>query len=100
MARAIVDAGLGSAGAAASLLDRVDVASAAAASGISEEKIRAVAREFANGGRSLAVGPGIESTHRQATSVAAAVSVLNYVAGNRGRRDELDRGDTVRGRGD
>lgn len=91
MARAIVDAGLGSAGAAASLLDRVDVASAAAASGISEEKIRAVAREFANGGRSLAVGPGIESTHRQATSVAAAVSVLNYVAGNLGTTVDFDR---------
>src|SRR5690625_74466 len=91
MSRAIVDAGLGSAGAAASLLDRVDVASAAAASGISEEKIRAVARESANGGRSLAVGPGIESPHRQATSVAAAVSVLNYVAGNLGTTVDFDR---------
>src|SRR5690606_30051338 len=85
MARSIVDSGAGQAGAAASLLQRVDVAGAAQAAGISEDRLRAVAREFANNGRSLAVGPGVESMHRSATEVALAVAVLNYVAGNIGR---------------
>ncbi|HEX7051719.1 MAG TPA: 4Fe-4S dicluster domain-containing protein [Longimicrobiales bacterium] len=84
MARAIVDEGLGRAGNAAALLDGIDVAAAAEAAGVPEDRIRAVAREFANGGRSLAVGPGVQSTHGAATAVAAAVAVLNVVAGNIG----------------
>ena len=91
MARAIVDAGLGQAGAAASVLQRINVAEVAQAAGVAEERLRAVARAFANNGRSLAVGPGIESTHRAATAVAAAVGVLNYVAGNIGRTVRFDR---------
>jgi molybdopterin-containing oxidoreductase family iron-sulfur binding subunit len=91
IARAIVDSGRGQAGSAAALLQRVNVAEAAQAAGISEDRIRAVAREFANAGRSLAVGPGVESTHRSATAVAAAVAVLNYVAGNIGRTVRFDR---------
>jgi len=84
IARSIVDQGRGQAGAVAQFLSGVDVASAAEAAGIPVEQIHEVAREFANGGRSLAVGPGVASTHRAATSVAAAVAVLNYVAGNVG----------------
>lgn len=91
MARAIVDAGLGSAGTAAAVLQRIDVAEVAQAAGISEDRLRGIARAFANNGRSLAVGPGVESTHRAATAVAAAVGVLNYVAGNIGRTVSFDR---------
>jgi molybdopterin-containing oxidoreductase family iron-sulfur binding subunit len=90
MARVIVDSGLGQAGSAAALLQRVNIAEAAEFAGISEDRIRAVAREFANGGRSLAVGPGVESSHRSATAVAAAVAVLNYVAGNIGETVRFD----------
>jgi molybdopterin-containing oxidoreductase family iron-sulfur binding subunit len=90
IARAIVDAGLGQAGSAAALLGRVDLAAVAETAGISADRIRAVAREFANNGRSLAVGPGVESTHRSATAVAAAVAVLNYVAGNIGKTVRFD----------
>ena len=43
-----------------------------------------VAAALANGGRSLAVGPGVASTHAYATQVAAAVAILNSVAGNLG----------------
>lgn len=91
LARAIVDSGRGQAGSAAALLSRVNVAEVAQAAGIPEDRLRAVAREFANNGRSLAVGPGVESTHRSATAVAAAVAVLNFVAGNIGQTVRFDR---------
>lgn len=91
MARAIVESGRGQAGAASELLNRVDIAQVAEASGLSEERIRAAGRRFANGGRSLAVGPGVQTSHAAATSVAAAVAVLNYVAGNIGRTVHFDR---------
>ncbi|HEX6938196.1 MAG TPA: 4Fe-4S dicluster domain-containing protein [Longimicrobiales bacterium] len=90
MARAIVDAGQGQAGAAAGLLRRVDVAAVASAAGVSEERIRSAARAFA-AGPSLAVGPGVQTTHAKATSVAMAVALLNYVAGNYGNTVRFDR---------
>ncbi|HEX9107739.1 MAG TPA: molybdopterin dinucleotide binding domain-containing protein, partial [Longimicrobiales bacterium] len=73
------------AGAAAGMLGSVDVNAVAQAAGVSPEKLRQVAQDFAKGGRSLAVGPGVSSTHRAATEVAAAVAVLNSVAGNYGK---------------
>ena len=94
MAKVIVQEGRGQAGAAAALLDRVDVAQAAEAAGIPEERIVSAARQFARGGRSLAVGPGIASQHAAATAVAAAVAVLNWVAGNIGRTVRFDRQET------
>ncbi len=90
MARLIVDGGA-SAGGAAQLLGTVDVEANAQAAGISSDRLRALAREFANGGQSLAVGPGIASMHGAATAVAASVAVLNSVAGNIGRTVRLDR---------
>ena len=83
MARAIVESGQGQAGAAAGMLQRVDIAQVAQAAGVSEEKIRSAARAFASV-PSLAVGPGVQTTHAKATSVAMAVALLNYVAGNYG----------------
>ena len=50
-----------------------------------------VARIFAANGRSLAVGPGVGSTHAAATAVAAAVGILNQVAGNVGTTLHIDR---------
>src|SRR5687768_795653 len=84
MARLIADQA-GTAGAAAPLLRDVNPAQAAQLSGVSPERLRQAATDFARNGRSLAVGPGVSSTHRQATAVAAAVAVLNSVAGNIGR---------------
>jgi len=89
MARAIVDMGR-SAGAAAGLLQRIDVAEVARTAGISEDRLRAVARAFASA-PSLAVGPGVQTSHARATSVAMAVALLNYVAGNYGRTIRFDR---------
>jgi anaerobic selenocysteine-containing dehydrogenase/Fe-S-cluster-containing dehydrogenase component len=89
IARLIVDSGA-DAGAAGGLLAGVDVANAAQRAGVSPERLRQIAHEFTANGRSLAVGPGIASTHSAATAVAAAVAVLNQVAGNVGRTVRLD----------
>ncbi|CAN5654582.1 TAT-variant-translocated molybdopterin oxidoreductase [soil metagenome] len=89
IARLVADEG-GSAGGAAGLLAGVDVSSYAERAGVSPERLRVIARDFANGGRSLAAGPGIASTHTAATAVAAAVAVLNQVAGNVGQTIRLE----------
>jgi len=90
MARAIVDGG-GNAGGAADLLAGVDIEANAQAAGVSAARVRQAAGRFANGGRSLAVGPGVTGMHGAATAVAAAVAVLNSVAGNIGNTVHLDR---------
>jgi molybdopterin-containing oxidoreductase family iron-sulfur binding subunit len=90
LARLVADAA-GTDGAAAAQLAGVDVEANAAAAGIAAERLRTIAREFANGGRSLAVGPGIASQHGRATAVAAAVATLNLVAGNYGHTVHLGR---------
>lgn len=53
-------------------------------SDLTAEAIRTLAREFASARPSLAVAGGVGSQHRGAVSLAAAVHVLNYVAGNVG----------------
>jgi len=89
LARIIADNG-GNAGGATELLRGVSVEQNAQAAGVSPERLRQVATAFANGGRSLAVGPGISSMHAGATAVAAAVAVLNQVAGNIGTTVRFD----------
>ena len=89
LARIIADSG-GNAGAAAELLRSVNVEQNAQAAAVSPERLRQVATAFANGGRSLAAGPGVSSMHAGATAVAAAVAVLNQVAGNIGTTVRLD----------
>src|SRR5690606_8259818 len=93
MARVIADNG-GNAGPGAALLASVDIDQAAAAAGVPAERIRQAAVAFANDGRSLAVGPGVASTHAAATAVATAVMILNQVAGNMGRTVRLDAAET------
>jgi anaerobic selenocysteine-containing dehydrogenase/Fe-S-cluster-containing dehydrogenase component len=91
IARLIVDNHGGQAGAAADLLaDPQLVSRAVNASGVSPDRLRQVAADFANNGRSLAVGPGIQTQHTAATAVAAAVAVLNQVAGNVGTTVRID----------
>ena len=92
IARLVAEQG-GSAGAAGQVLSSPAVAAEQAAQtcGISADQLRAVARDFARNGRSLAVGPGVASSHRAATAVAAAVAILNQVAGNVGTTIRLDR---------
>ncbi|MBR9988922.1 MAG: molybdopterin-dependent oxidoreductase [Gemmatimonadetes bacterium] len=89
IARLIADAG-GNAGSAAATIANVDVANAAQRTGVSVDRFRQVARIFAANGRSLAVGPGVASTHAAATAVAAAVAILNQVAGNIGSTVRLE----------
>ena len=68
-----------------SLLSGYDAESAAGVCGVSVEVIRRLAAEFA-GAASLAVAGGMGAQHDQAHATAAAVNLLNYVAGNVGTR--------------
>jgi molybdopterin-containing oxidoreductase family iron-sulfur binding subunit len=92
IARLVAEQG-GSAGSAGQVLSSpaVEVQQAAQTCGVSADQLRAAARDFAKNGRSLAVGPGVSSSHRAATAVAAAVAILNQVAGNIGNTIRIDR---------
>ncbi|MCZ6916770.1 MAG: molybdopterin-dependent oxidoreductase [Gemmatimonadetes bacterium] len=68
-----------------SLLSDYDAESAAGVCGVSADIIRRLAAEFA-GAPSLAVAGGMGAQHDQAHATAAAVNILNYVAGNVGTR--------------
>ncbi|MEX2610705.1 MAG: molybdopterin dinucleotide binding domain-containing protein [Gemmatimonadota bacterium] len=93
LARLVAEAG-GGAGAGGAALAGVDVNAAAQAADVSTERLRQVAARFANGGASLAAGPGVASQHGAATQLAMAVAMLNRVAGNVGttiRTDAVER---------
>ncbi|MBI4542502.1 MAG: molybdopterin-dependent oxidoreductase, partial [Gemmatimonadetes bacterium] len=66
-------------------LARFHAASVARATGVAEEVIARLAREFASAQPSLALAGGVAHQHRAATQTAVAVNLLNYVAGNVGR---------------
>ena len=53
--------------------------------GLTPDLVRRLAREFISSTPSLAVAGGIGAQHRGAIEVAAAVNLLNYVAGNVGQ---------------
>ncbi len=55
------------------------------ATGLTPDLVRRLAREFISATPSLAVAGGIGAQHRGAIDVAAAVNILNYVAGNVGQ---------------
>ncbi len=75
----------------ANLLRTYSPAIAAEASGVSEDAIRELAGRFAaEGPRSLALGPGTGSHHRNATAANLAVMILNEVAGNVGSTVRFD----------
>jgi anaerobic selenocysteine-containing dehydrogenase/Fe-S-cluster-containing dehydrogenase component len=84
MARLVADQ-TGRSGPATAILDGVDPARYAEAADVPFDRIRLAAQDFANDGRSLAVGPGVGTTHRAATTLALAVVALNEAAGNVGR---------------
>ena len=66
------------------LLGGYDPEGASGVCGVPAETIRRLAAEFAEG-PSLAVAGGMGNQHDQAHATAAAVNILNYVAGNIGR---------------
>jgi molybdopterin-containing oxidoreductase family iron-sulfur binding subunit len=61
------------------------VEKAAQETGVPAERIKRIAADFAAAGPSLAVAGGVANQHRGAVELAAAVNVLNHVAGNVGR---------------
>jgi molybdopterin-containing oxidoreductase family iron-sulfur binding subunit len=81
----------GSAGPYASVLATYDARAAAEAAGISEETVRELAEQFAQG-PSLALGPGVGAHHRNATAANLAALILNAVAGNVGRTVHVESG--------
>jgi anaerobic selenocysteine-containing dehydrogenase/Fe-S-cluster-containing dehydrogenase component len=91
IARLVADSAGGATGAVGQLLAGVDVNATAEAAGVPTARLRAVADAFARNGRSLAVGPGVAVQHSAATDIAAAVAVLNWVAGNVGTTVRFDR---------
>ena len=70
---------------------------AATETGLPAATIQQLAREFGAARPSLAIAGGIGTQHAGATEVAAAVNILNYVAGNIGQTvrfgADLDSGD-------
>ena len=66
-------------------LARFNAKGAAATTGVAEEVIDRLAREFTEASPSLAVAGGVAHQHRAATQTAVAVNLLNVVAGNVGR---------------
>jgi molybdopterin-containing oxidoreductase family iron-sulfur binding subunit len=93
IARLLGEAGGGTPSGAGSILasPAIQVEQAAQTCGVSADQLRSAARDFAKNGRSLAVGPGVSSSHRNATAVAAAVAILNQAAGNIGSTVQLQR---------
>ncbi len=89
MANVIVRGGA-DAGPFGPILQAYDPAAAAAASGVEASAIEALAMEFASSGASLALPPGFQGHHRNATASNLAVLVLNAVAGNVGTRLRVD----------
>lgn len=63
----------------------------AQATEVDAESVKRLARLFVKGGAGLALAGGIATQSAQATSLVAAVNLLNYVAGSVGRTVKFDR---------
>jgi molybdopterin-containing oxidoreductase family iron-sulfur binding subunit len=82
IARAAVDAG---AGEALTALARYDAQSAAEKTGVDAETIQRLGRAVAQAKAPVALPPGVASASRRAVANAAAVLLLNHVAGAQGK---------------
>jgi anaerobic selenocysteine-containing dehydrogenase/Fe-S-cluster-containing dehydrogenase component len=83
IARLVADR-TGRTGPAAAVLQGVEPARFAEMAGVPLDQVRLAADDFDNGGRSLALGPGVGTSHAAATTLALAVVALNEAAGNVG----------------
>jgi anaerobic selenocysteine-containing dehydrogenase len=87
MAREIVDAGYYKGGRESgwdALLSGIRLKEAASKTGISAERIKRLAREFAETRPSLAIGGDVVSSYTDGVSALVAINVLNHIAGNIG----------------
>ncbi|MFO7893394.1 MAG: 4Fe-4S dicluster domain-containing protein [Longimicrobiales bacterium] len=91
IARLVADE-TGADGPAATLLRDIDPTAMAEAAGVALERIEEAAHDFA-GRPSLAVGPGVGTSHAANTTLATAVAALNEVAGNMDRTVRLGAAD-------
>jgi molybdopterin-containing oxidoreductase family iron-sulfur binding subunit len=62
-----------------------DVDSVAQKTGVPAAKIKQLSKEFAAGGKSLALAGGNSTANSNATQLQIAVNLLNYIAGNIGK---------------
>ncbi|MFQ5898195.1 MAG: molybdopterin-dependent oxidoreductase [Candidatus Methylomirabilia bacterium] len=89
MLRVIVDEGLQArgvdAGALRAAVKGVELEAVAAASEVSVEAIRQIARRMATARPSLAVGGGVAVSGRNAAHTQVAINLLNYAVGNLGK---------------
>ncbi len=85
LAMANVISGGSGAGAYQEVVDAYPPEDVANRVGISAEDITRIAGYFTESSSSLALGPGLESQHRNSTAANVAVAILNFVAGNVGK---------------
>ncbi|MBI4608663.1 MAG: molybdopterin-dependent oxidoreductase [Candidatus Rokubacteria bacterium] len=87
--RVIVDEGLQAPGVDVATLKaavrEVDVAAAAGQSGVPVETVTRLARDFARGKPSVAIGGGVAVSGENATELQLVLHLLNYAVGNIGR---------------
>ena len=89
MAKVIIDEGLGDDAAVASLtqngtndLSQFDPSNVSAASGVSAQRIREIAHEFATKRPAVAIGGGSAAAHTNGLFNLNAIYSLNYLVGN------------------
>jgi molybdopterin-containing oxidoreductase family iron-sulfur binding subunit len=67
------------------LVNGYDPGKVSSITGLSPQLIERLARRFANGGKSLALGGGISIAGSKDTALWIAINLLNYIAGNFGK---------------
>ncbi len=88
LVKEIIDSELSSAsglGQIRGLVSRYNLETVSAKTDIPADKIKEIAKEFANSKTSLAIGGSVSSASDSATKTLAAINLLNYVAGNIGK---------------
>ncbi len=75
------------------MLSQYTVGKVSQTTGVPEQTITQIAKEFSTIQPSLAIGGGVSVTSTNATQTLAAINILNYVAGNIG--ETVDFGDTL-----
>ena len=88
LVKEIIDSGLSSAsglGQIQTLVSRYNLETVSAKTDIPVDKIKEIAKEFADSNTGLAIGGSVSSASDSSTKTLVAINLLNYVAGNIGK---------------
>ena len=88
LVKEIIDSGLSSAsglGQIRTLVSRYNLELVSVKTDIAADKIKEIAKEFADSKTGLAIGGSVSSASDNSTKTLAAINLLNYVAGNIGK---------------